>query len=70
MNLAKFGYGTFVGCVPWMLVLTYLLGENRDEVGDFLHYLDHAVALALMMGSSNCSRADALDLRARNRSTD
>ena len=47
MNLAKLGYGMFVGCVPWMLVLAYLLGENRDEVGDFLHYLDHAVALAL-----------------------
>ena len=54
MNLAKFTFYTFVGCVPWVFALTYLgyyLGENWDEVGDFLHYLDYAVALAVLAGT-------------------
>jgi len=35
MNFAKFTFYTFVGCVSWVLALTYLgyyLGENWDEV--------------------------------------
>jgi membrane protein DedA with SNARE-associated domain len=54
MNLAKFTFYTFAGCVPWVFALTYLgyyLGENWDEVGDFLHYLDYAVALAVLAGA-------------------
>jgi membrane protein DedA with SNARE-associated domain len=54
MNFAKFTFYTFVGCVPWVFALTYLgyyLGENWDEVGDFLHYLDYAVALAVLAGA-------------------
>jgi hypothetical protein len=69
MNFAKFTFYTFVGCVSWVLALTYLgyyLGENWDEVGNFLHYLDYAVALAVLAGPFICSCADALDLRARN----
>jgi membrane protein DedA with SNARE-associated domain len=53
MNFAKFTFYTFLGCVPWVLALTYFgyyLGENWDEVGDFLHYLDYAVALAVLAG--------------------
>ena len=51
MNLAKFSFYTFIGCVPWVFALTYFgyyLGENWDEVGHFLHYLDYAVALAVL----------------------
>jgi membrane protein DedA with SNARE-associated domain len=54
MNFAKFSFYTFVGCVPWVLALTYLgyyLGENWGEVGDYLHYLDYAVALAVLAGA-------------------
>jgi membrane protein DedA with SNARE-associated domain len=54
MNLAKFSFYTFAGCVPWVFALTYLgyyLGENWDEVGDYLHYLDYAVALAVLAGA-------------------
>jgi membrane protein DedA with SNARE-associated domain len=54
MNFAKFTFYTFLGCVPWVFALTYLgyyLGENWDEVGDFLHYLDYAVALAVLAGA-------------------
>lgn len=51
MNLAKFTFYTFLGCVPWVFALTYLgfiLGENWHRIGSYLHYLDYAVALALV----------------------
>jgi membrane protein DedA with SNARE-associated domain len=54
MNFAKFTFYTFVGCVPWVFALTYfgyLLGENWEKVGSFLHYLDYAVALAFVVGA-------------------
>jgi membrane protein DedA with SNARE-associated domain len=66
MNLAKFSFYTFVGCVPWVLALTYLgyyLGENWEEVGRFLHYLDYVVALTMLAG------AVYLFLRWRSRSS-
>ncbi len=52
MNFAKFSVYTFLGCVPWVFALTYLgyvLGENWERIGDFLHYLDYAVALAFIV---------------------
>ena len=54
MNFAKFTFYTLLGCVPWVFTLTYfgyLLGENWEEVGAYLHYLDYAVALALVVGA-------------------
>ena len=54
MNLAKFTVYTFLGCVPWVFALTYLgflLGENWERIGSYLHYLDYAVALALAAGA-------------------
>lgn len=54
MNLAKFMFYTLIGCVPWVFGLTYLgylLGENWEEVGSYLHYLDYAVALVLIAGA-------------------
>ena len=54
MNLAKFSFYTFIGCVPWVFALTYFgyyLGENWGEVGHFLHYLDYAVALTVLAGA-------------------
>ncbi len=54
MNFVKFTFYTFIGCVPWVFALTYFgyyLGENWDEVGSFLHYLDYAVALAVLAGA-------------------
>jgi len=53
MNFAKFSVYTFLGCVPWVFALTYLgylLGENWTRIGDFLHYLDYAVAVAFFVG--------------------
>jgi membrane protein DedA with SNARE-associated domain len=54
MNFAKFTFYTFVGCVPWVFALTYLgyyLGENWNQVGAYLHYLDYAVALGVLAGA-------------------
>jgi membrane protein DedA with SNARE-associated domain len=54
MNFAKFTFYTLLGCVPWVFALTYLgyyLGENWERVGSYLHYLDYAVALALLAGA-------------------
>src|SRR5919202_5435125 len=54
MNFARFTFYTLLGCVPWVFALTYfgyLLGENWEEVGAYLHYLDYAVALALVVGA-------------------
>jgi membrane protein DedA with SNARE-associated domain len=51
MKFAKFTFYTLLGCVPWVFALTYLgyyLGENWERVGSYLHYLDYAVALALL----------------------
>jgi membrane protein DedA with SNARE-associated domain len=53
MNFAKFSLYTLIGCIPWVVVLTYfgyVLGENWEKVGSVLHYLDYAVALALLAG--------------------
>ncbi|MEJ7631864.1 MAG: DedA family protein [Rubrobacteraceae bacterium] len=54
MNFAKFTFYTFAGCVPWVFALTYLgfvLGENWETIGDYLHYLDYAVAVAVLAGA-------------------
>jgi len=54
MNFAKFTFYTFLGCVPWVFALTYLgfvLGENWERIGDYLHYLDYAVAVAVLAGA-------------------
>jgi membrane protein DedA with SNARE-associated domain len=43
--------------VPWVFALTYLgfiLDENWDRIGyylHYLHYLDYAVALAFIVGA-------------------
>ena len=54
MNFAKFTFYTFAGCVSWVFALTYFgyyLGENWDRVGSYLHYLDYAVILAVLVGA-------------------
>ena len=53
MNFAKFSFYTLLGCIPWVFALTYfgyVLGENWETIGDFLHYLDYAVAVAFLVG--------------------
>ena len=53
MIFAKFSFYTLLGCIPWVFALTYfgyVLGENWETIGDFLHYLDYAVAVAFFVG--------------------
>ena len=53
MNLAKFTFYTLLGCIPWVSALTYfgyVLGENWEMIGAYLHYLDYAVAVAFVAG--------------------
>ena len=55
MNFAKFTFYTLLGCIPWVFALTYigyLLGENWETIGDYLHYLDYAVAVAVLTGAA------------------
>jgi membrane protein DedA with SNARE-associated domain len=54
MDFAKFTFYTLLGCIPWVFTLTYfgyVLGENWETIGDYLHYLDYAVALAFVAGA-------------------
>ncbi len=54
MNFPKFTFYTLLGCVPWVAALTYLgyvLAENWEEIGSYIHYLDYAVAAALVAGA-------------------
>ena len=54
MNFVKFTLYTLLGCIPWVFALTYLgytLGENWETIGDYLHYLDYAVAAVLLGGA-------------------
>ena len=54
MNFAKFTFYTLLGCIPWVSALTYfgyVLGENWEMIGDYLHYLDYAVAVAFVAGA-------------------
>lgn len=53
MSFLKFTLYSFLGCVPWVFALTYIgyfLGESWERVGEFLHYLEYALALVLVAG--------------------
>lgn len=54
MNFWKFTIYTFLGCIPWMLMLTtigYYAGESWEKWKDNLHYVDYAVALIIIGGA-------------------
>ncbi|MBI4897784.1 MAG: DedA family protein [Actinobacteria bacterium] len=51
MPFWKFTAYTFAGCVPWMLMLTLIgraAGDNWENWKDNLHYVDYAMALAIL----------------------
>jgi membrane protein DedA with SNARE-associated domain len=53
MPFWRFTILTFLGCVPWMLMLTYIgmqVGARWEEWKDSLHYVDYAVAAAIVIG--------------------
>jgi membrane protein DedA with SNARE-associated domain len=53
MPFWRFTALTVAGCVPWVLMLALIgreVGDNWEQWKDNLHYLDYAVALAIVAG--------------------
>jgi len=53
MPFWRFSVLTLAGCVPWVLMLTFIgqqAGSRWDEWKDSLHYLDYAVAATIVIG--------------------
>ena len=51
MPFWRFTALTLAGCVPWVLLLALIgreVGDNWEQWKDHLHYLDYAVALAIV----------------------
>jgi membrane protein DedA with SNARE-associated domain len=54
MPFWRFSLLTFIGCVPWVFMLTFIgeqAGDNWTDWKDKLHYVDYAVAAALVVGA-------------------
>ncbi|MDU0206057.1 DedA family protein [Paenibacillus sp. MAH-36] len=52
MNFSRFVLFTFLGCLPWNLVLTYLgykLGENWNRVEPYIRPFSYGIALILVV---------------------
>ncbi|HEY3187493.1 MAG TPA: DedA family protein [Solirubrobacteraceae bacterium] len=53
MPFWRFTVLTFLGCLPWMFALTFIgkqVGERWETWKDSLHYVDYAVAAAIVIG--------------------
>ena len=53
MPFWKFSLLTTLGCIPWVLMLTFIgreAGDNWEDWKDSLHYVDYAVAAAIVIG--------------------
>ena len=53
MPFWRFSALTLAGCIPWVLMLTYIgkqAGDNWEKWKDSLHYVDYAVAVAIVAG--------------------
>jgi membrane protein DedA with SNARE-associated domain len=54
MPFWRFSALTLAGCVPWVLMLTWIgkaAGDNWEQWKDSLHYFDYAVAAAIVVGA-------------------
>ena len=54
MPFWRFSVLTLAGCVPWVLMLTYIgkqAGDNWEKWKDSLHYVDYVVAAAIVIGA-------------------
>jgi membrane protein DedA with SNARE-associated domain len=66
MPFWRFSVLTLVGCVPWVLMLTYIgqqAGARWEQWKDSLHYVDYVVAAMIVIG------AIYFAVRARRRSS-
>ena len=55
MPFLRFSVLTFLGCVPWVFMLTYIgqqVGESWTQWKDSLHYVDYVVAAAIVLGAA------------------
>jgi membrane protein DedA with SNARE-associated domain len=53
MPFWRFSLLTFAGCVPWVLLLTFIgreAGSNWEKWKNSLHYVDYAVVAAIVIG--------------------
>jgi membrane protein DedA with SNARE-associated domain len=53
MPFWRFTVLTFLGCLPWVFMLTFIgqqVGANWEDWKDSLHYVDYAVAAAIVIG--------------------
>ena len=53
MPFWRFSVLTFLGCLPWVFMLTYIgkeAGDNWEDWKDSLHYVDYAVAAMIVGG--------------------
>jgi membrane protein DedA with SNARE-associated domain len=54
MPFWRFSVLTLLGCIPWVLMLTMIgkaAGDNWESWKDSLHYVDYAVAAAIVVGA-------------------
>jgi membrane protein DedA with SNARE-associated domain len=54
MPFWRFSALTFVGCVPWVFMLTFIgkkAGDNWEKWKDSLHYFDYTVAALIVIGA-------------------
>jgi membrane protein DedA with SNARE-associated domain len=53
MPFWRFSLFTLAGCVPWVLMLTFIgkqAGDRWERWKDNLHYVDYAVLAAIVVG--------------------
>ena len=53
MPFWRFSLLTIAGCVPWVLMLTFIgkqAGDNWEDWKEYLHYVDYAVAALIVAG--------------------
>ncbi len=53
MPFWRFSVLTFIGCAPWVFLLTFIgreVGDKWEDWKDSLHYVDYAVAACIVLG--------------------
>ena len=51
MKLLKFSAYTITGCIPWVILLTWIgdkIGQNWKHIERYMHYVDYVVLLAVL----------------------
>jgi membrane protein DedA with SNARE-associated domain len=54
MPFWRFTVLTLAGCIPWVLLLTFIgkeAGDNWESWKDYLHYVDYAVLTGIVVGA-------------------